>query len=136
MENLVFRTTGQIINMNHQLVNAVIIKDSHFQNISSGSFQMSAFSSGSSSNLKNKAIVKNITVKEIENPQRSFIVLSSNSILNLKSSTIFGVSSTNDISGVISAAINSEIDIYDTEFINNSAVTASLFKIESESGLS
>lgn len=125
-------TSGNLMYFGHQFPNTVTITNSTVYNITSGRIEVKTYNTNNV-NLRTKVQFFNTTFSNIYSPLRSFISTSKGGYLGIQNCTFTYLSSTNFAFGILNSESYSEVVISESVLKNNSAVTSSLFLIESDS---
>ena len=130
--NIDFLTVGQLFELKHQFPTALVISDSVFQNISSGYIQIT------SSNLQNKDLLTrlkflNNTIDGIQLRAKSFLDLAEGAVAEIHDCTFSNIYSYFSGSAITAGFQKADVKVYNSVFINNTAIEGGIFNINSES---
>ncbi|CAI2378783.1 unnamed protein product [Moneuplotes crassus] len=134
VRNISFVTSGQILQLSHRLLNPIMVKDSLFENISSGTISMQILDD-SDSKPKSKLRMENCTFRGILNTIKPFIDFSKNGHFEITKSNFSEITSVSESFGIVYLSGNSFGSFAHCVFTNNSALSSTVFKVESKSML-
>lgn len=127
-----FATSGKLIEFSHQLISTLMVRNAMFRNISSGSIHSQTFNTNLN-NILTRAECVNCTFSDSVMPLGAFISSSNGAYFKMTNSSFTRITSTNDVAGIINSQDGSVIEVENSVFTENSAMTASLIIAESES---
>ena len=132
IKDIIFKREGEIIYAKHQLPNVVEVRESTFENISSGRVIVETFSTAVKE-LKTSILFKDCNFSNINSSGKSFFHSTSLPIVEIRNTIFSNFTFIHQRSRIFTVEDKSTISVYDSIFQKNSALTSSLFKIESES---
>lgn len=133
MSNISFTRGGNIFLFSQQTESNLILKNSHFSYIDSGTILLNWYNQQSS--ILSKVTIQNITATQYNGNSNNFIYVDSGSILEMYSSTFTYMSNLDSGSVVYTSSSSAEAYIYSTVFKNNTSINGGVFSIQDESYL-
>ena len=130
-ENIQFESTGILINFEHQLIHTVVTAGLTVNNVSSGVINVMTHNTNNEVARTMIQIVNGI-FQDTNLPSQSLITASRGAFLGISSSNFSKFSTINEASGLFNCKTEAIIDISNSEFQQNSAVTSSLFTVEND----
>ena len=132
-EGIKFERGGNLMKLSHQQDDFLEINHCTFNNITNGGINVVSFFSSLAATLKTKVKMFNITTNRFEAQDTRFILLGEGAHVEVYNSTLKTISSLR-IGGVVYAGSKQAVvKIYDSTFLNNTALEGGVFSSESES---
>ncbi|CAI2377304.1 unnamed protein product [Moneuplotes crassus] len=132
--NVSFVSYGRIMEFNHRLEDSVVVKDSIFQDISSASIYIES-NAETDSRVKTKLKIQNCTFGNIQNTIKPLVEVITNGNVEVISSNFSEITSIGERFGIINLKDSSVGLFVQCIFAANSAMTSSIFIVESKSTL-
>ena len=132
MQRIKFEKNGKILNFQHQLMYPVILKDSYFHDINSSYISVETYTT-TNKVAKTQVQFDNMTVDGVVIGSNSFIVTSQESYTEILNSFFTRLSTIEGIYGIIQSQTQSEVNVKDSIFTENSFWISGMFEIESKS---
>jgi hypothetical protein len=129
--NVHYVGSGNLMNLQHHLSQQVIIKNSHFSNITSG-IQIGSPATQSTS-LLTQVLIINSSFSAFSSPLTSFISAYKGSIVEIFNCSFSDMHNLAQGAVVFAGSVEAEVKIFDSTFENNTAIEGSVFNIESKS---
>jgi len=123
-------SSGDLIRVGNQMKNPIKFKNIKFSNISSGRINLETFNTELS--LETKVLFENIEFSDIYSPATPSFSVSKSSSVTIINGTFSKVTSTNDASGIFNLETGAKLNISDSVFNENSAITSSIFKVNAD----
>jgi hypothetical protein len=131
-QNITFRNSGNLMNLDHLMNSQLIIQDSYFYDLDSAGLLI-ASSSAQESGSKTKVKIINTKFDNFESLSGSIISVYEGSVVEIQNWTFTNLSTMSNGAVIFAGNRQADISIYDSSFMNNSAFEGAIFNIEQES---
>ena len=135
-DQISFVNTGNLLELNHNLPNALVIRNSTFTNLSSAGIVVGSKSTSSSNILKSKVDFIGCSFDSFSSNSGSFISAYGGAMVKVTESSFTNMETLAEGAVLTAGESSAEVIIVDSTFQNNSAVQGSVFNIESGSKVS
>jgi hypothetical protein len=132
MQNITFERGGNLMYIQHQTNEQLILTNSVFQTITNAGILVDSFDQ-QQTDRPTKILMTNITVDDFDGQSSRFISANQGTILEVHDSTFTHITSLRSGAVLFAGKTQTTSELFNCTFINNTAVSGSVFNPQSES---